>query len=151
MDPSPCHGYGRLGGARELRDDGGPRGGAVPRGCPRHLSTRRAVSGPDLRRAAVDRTCIPPRPRTFGEADLSLPGQPILNRIRLRRLIKGVSLFLSLSLPPSPRGYSSRFPCRCCCGPARRAGRHPRSRGKGNSGGGGRSTITRIRSRILQD
>lgn len=39
-------------------------------------------------------------------ADLSLPGQPILNRIRLRRLIKGVSL--SLPLP----GYS--FPGRCC-------------------------------------
>lgn len=51
-------------------------------------------------------------------ADLSLPGQPILNRIRLRRLIKGVSLssWILLSWP------------------LLRAGRHPRSKGKEEGG-----------------
>lgn len=53
-------------------------------------------------------------------ADLSLPGQPILNRIRLRRLIKGVSLSLSSWILLS--------------WPLLRAGRHPRSKGKEEGG-----------------
>lgn len=63
-----------------------------PRDAPGHLSTRRRGgewTGSPLSYHDVDRTCIPPRPPRREEVTfLSLPGQTILNRIRLRRLIK---------------------------------------------------------------
>lgn len=69
----------------------------MPKGCSRHLSTRRrAVSGADLHSYHGPYVCIPPRPprREGGDLFLSLSrlGQAILNRIHLRRLIKGVKL-----------------------------------------------------------
>lgn len=105
-------------GESELRDDVGARASRrMPRGCSRHLSTRRAVSGPDLHRT-TDRTCIPSRPRPADLTSLSPPrsGQAILNRIRLRRLIKG----------PTSRGHFSLPLCPSCATLDRRT-RLPRS------------------------
>lgn len=83
-----------------------------PRDAPGHLSTRRRGgewTGSPLSYHDVDRTCIPSRPPRREEVTfLSLLGQTILNRIRLRRLIKEETSRTFLS---SFRDYDLR--CRC--------------------------------------
>ena len=119
---------------RELRDDGGPRGG-----CP---GDARDICQRDER--WVDRTStayhggsyVYPAETTDARADLSLSGQAILNRIRLRRLIKGptslvdvsLSLSLSLSLSVCPSFCLSLYVLWFTSG----GGRLPRSQSKGN-------------------
>lgn len=78
----------------------------MPRGCSRHLSTRRrAVSGPDLRRRPP--YVYPAETATATRGDLPssfTSGQAILNRIRLRSLIKGAAFrtfLFAISLAPT--------------------------------------------------